>query len=104
MSEAASGIAFEVALTLVKSGGKIHRRSWNGKGMSLMYVVAQKGYPDGIAINENTAKAIGQPVGTVQRFVPYLMLRTADGVFAPWTPTQVDLFARDWALLADDAS
>lgn len=36
---------FGEALEKVKSGEKIFRHSWNGKGM---FVVYQKGYPEGI--------------------------------------------------------
>ena len=56
----------------------------------------QKGYPHGIPINANTSAAIGQPEGTVVSFSPYLMGRAADGSFAPWTPSMVDLLAEDW--------
>lgn len=86
----------EVALNSVKKGAKIARAGWADRGM---YVVAQKGYPNGIPINANTSAAIGQPEGTVVCFAPYMMMRAADGSFAPWTPCQGDLFARDWVIL-----
>lgn len=79
----------------MKLGAKIARTGWNGKGM---YVVFQKGYPDGIPINANTSAAIGQPEGTVCRFLPYLMMRTADGGFVPWLASQTDMLAEDWAI------
>lgn len=72
---------------------KIWRKGWNGKDM---YVVRQAGYPNGIAINANTSKAIGQPEGTVCRFSPYLMMRAADGSFVPWLASQTDILADDW--------
>lgn len=87
---------FSTALLLVKSGRRISRIGWNGKGM---YVAYQSGYPDGIAINENTSRAIGQPVGTVCRFLPYLMMRTADGSFVPWLISQTDALANDWMVI-----
>ena len=61
-------------------GGKVARAGWNGKGMFLVY---QKGYPDGIPINKNTADATGIPQGTVCKFLPYIMMRTAQGDFVP---------------------
>ena len=47
---------FGQALEKVKSGEKIFRHGWNGKNM---FVVYQKGYPDGIPCNMQTAKAWG---------------------------------------------
>lgn len=87
---------FGEALESCKIGMKIQRDGWNGKGM---YVVYQKGYPDGIAINKNTAEATGVPEGTVCRFLPYLMMKTADGAFVPWLISQTDALANDWCIL-----
>lgn len=87
---------FSKALELVKTGKRIARSGWNGKGM---YVAYQPGYPNGIAINANTSKAIGQPEGTVCRFLPYLMMRTADGSFVPWPISQTDALANDWTVV-----
>lgn len=84
---------FSQALIAVRSGGKISREGWNGEGM---YVVLQKGYPEGIAINKNTAEATGEPEGTMMSFLPYLMMMTADGAFVPWVVSQTDLLAEDW--------
>jgi hypothetical protein len=64
-----------------------------------MWVVLQKGYPDGIPINKNTAKAIGEDVGTVHKFLPYLMFCTAQGDFVPWLASQTDILATDWSMV-----
>lgn len=77
----------------VQDGAKIARSGWLGPGL---FVVYQRGYPDGIAINANTAAATGIPEGTVCSFLPYLMLRTADGSFVPWVISQTDALAHDW--------
>lgn len=84
---------FSEALTLLKEGSRLARDGWNGKGM---YVVRQKGYPDGIKINKNTSEATGIPEGTVCSFRPYLMLKTADNDFVPWVASQSDLLEDDW--------
>lgn len=86
---------FSAALAWCKAGKKIARTGWNGKGM---YVVYQPGYPQGIAINRNTAKATGLKEGTVCRFLPYLMFRTVQGDFVPWLASQTDLLAEDWEI------
>lgn len=77
-------------------GGKVRRAGWNGKGMFLVF---QRGYPEGIPINANTAQATGIPQGTVCKFAPYVTLRSADGSFVPWQASQTDLLATDWELV-----
>lgn len=85
------------AVKEMRDGKRVSREGWNGKGMYLAY---QPGYPDGIPINANTAKATGQPEGTVMKFLPYVMMRTADGSFVPWLCSQTDLLAVDWAVVS----
>lgn len=89
--------SFSEALIDLKAGGLVCRESW-AKGVFLAF---QKGYPDGIAINSNTAEATGLPEGTVCRFQRYLMMRTTDGSFVPWTPSQTDILADDWEEYGD---
>lgn len=84
---------FSKALVDCRLGRKISRDGWNASGQ---YVVFQRGYPKGIAINANTADATGIPEGTVCIFRPYLMLCAADGSFVPWQPTVSDVLAMDW--------
>jgi hypothetical protein len=87
---------FGAAVQALKDGARVTRAGWNGKDM---FVVYQKGYPDGIAINANTAQATGIPQGTVCQFLPYLMLRTASGAFVPWVISQTDALADDWMVI-----
>jgi hypothetical protein len=89
-------VSFSVALERLKCGAKLARSGWNGKGM---FVVLQKGYPDGIPINKNTAEATGMPEGTVCKFLPYIMMKTADGAFVPWLASQTDILATDWEMV-----
>lgn len=85
---------FSDALHMIRSGTPMARYGWNGPGM---FVVYQPGYPDGIAINHNTAQATGIAEGTVMSFRPYLMMKTAQDDFVPWVASQTDLLADDWA-------
>lgn len=74
------------------------RAGWNGKGM---WVALQEGYPDGIPINANTAEATGIPVGTICKFLPYLMIKTAgEGCFVPWHASNSDILGEDWELVS----
>lgn len=84
---------FSAALHLIKAGKKMTRQGWNASGQ---WVVLQEGYPNGIAINANTARATGIAEGTMCRFQPYLMIQTAGGSFVPWVPSMGDLLAQDW--------
>jgi hypothetical protein len=77
----------------MRRGRRLTRDGWNGTGM---FVVFQKGYPEGIPINKNTAEATGIEQGTVCRFQPYLMMYTAQGSFTPWFASQADLLETDW--------
>lgn len=85
---------FSAALTILKNGFRVARDGWNGKDM---YVVLQRGYPEGIPINANTAKATGLSEGTIAQFRPYLMMKTVDDDFVPWVASQTDLLANDWS-------
>lgn len=88
---------FGEALEALRQGKKVARSGWNGRDM---WIVLQEGYPGGIAINANTARATGMPVGTVCSFRPYLMMRDAQGMFVPWLASQTDLLADDWEVVA----
>jgi hypothetical protein len=86
------GNQFEIgeAIRLMRSGLRVARAGWNGRGMWLAY---QAGYPDGIPINANTARATGLAEGTI-----CVMMRTAPGDFVPWLCSQTDLLADDWEI------
>lgn len=88
---------FGIALIMLKLGYRVYRKGWNGSGMWVCY---QKGYPDGIAINKNTAEATGIQEGTVCQFLPYLMMKTASPTvqFVHWAPSNADVLAEDWML------
>jgi hypothetical protein len=90
---------FGEALEQLREGFKVQRAGWNGKGM---WIVLQKGYPDGIPINANTAEATGLPEGTICKFSPYLLLKSADGTFFPWVTSQADVLATDWQVADQD--
>lgn len=83
---------FERAMERLRRGSRMTRADWP-EGQ---WVVKQDGYPEGIPINENTARATGLPQGTNCTFSPYLMVHWGDRVFVPYLPDQWDLFAEDW--------
>ena len=98
---------FSEALDALKDGYKIARENWNGNGM---YVVLQKGYPNGIAADKNTLQALNIPEGTIIGFRPYLMMVCPKGSTnhwktdneldcCPWLPSCTDILAEDWKLV-----
>lgn len=84
---------FGQALEKVKAGEKIYREGWNGRGMFIVY---QKGYPDGIPCNAQTAKAWNMKEGDLFKCNPYLQIKQVDGTHSMWVPSIGDILAEDW--------
>lgn len=84
------------AIAAAKNGAKIARKGWNGKGM---FVVYQKGYPDGIPCNKQTAEAWGMKEGDLFKCAPYLQIQTVDGSHSMWAPSVNDTLAEDWEIV-----
>jgi hypothetical protein len=87
-------VNFGEAFHDLQNGFLLRRDAW----LSAAYVVVRRGYPDGIPINADTAKATGLEEGDVRIFRPYLMMCGMDGAFSMWVPSVGDLFAEDWRL------
>lgn len=90
---------FSKALELIKQGYRMRNSHWPSE----MFVVYQKGYPEGIPVNSNTAKAVGIPVGTTCYFRPYLLLHTVmPDEYVPYVATQSDLLSEVWVHYGED--
>lgn len=87
---------FGEALKALKTGKRVSREGWNGKGL---FVVYQKGYPQGIPCNKQTAEAWGMKEGELFRCEPYLQINTVDGSHAMWVPSIRDCLAEDWFVM-----
>lgn len=90
------GITFGDALEWLFAGKRLQREGW----AAAAYIALQKGYPDGIPINQNTADATGLKLGTVCVFNPYILFGDGDE-FEPWVASQDDVLATDWQVVAD---
>lgn len=84
---------FGEAIRRLKAGQKVARKSWNGKGM---FVVYQKGYPQGISCNKQTAEAWGLNEGDLFVCNPYLQIKQVNGSHSMWVPSIGDVLAEDW--------
>jgi len=81
---------FGQALEVLKTGGKVSRDGWNGKGMFLFLV-------PGSRFTVNRAPLLGiYPEGTVIDYCPHIDMKTADGKIVPWLASQTDVLAEDW--------
>ncbi len=88
---------FGAAIELLKSGKRVARSGWNGKGMFIVY---QKGYPQGIPCNKQTADAWQLNEGDLFKVEPYLQIRMVNGSHAMWVPSVNDVLADDWVIVA----
>lgn len=87
---------FGEAIRNLKNGKRVARSGWNGKGM---FVVYQKGYPDGIPSNAQTAKAWGINEGDLFKCESYLQIKMVNGSHAMWVPSINDVLAEDWQII-----
>lgn len=86
---------FGEALKALKEGKKLQRVGWDEKGM---FVVYQKGYPEGIPCNKQTADAWGLEEGDSFKCNPYLQIKNVDGSHSMWVPSINDCLAEDWQI------
>ena len=93
------GLTFGLAIEAVKKGYKIARKGWNGKGLFIVY---QKGYPNGIPCNKQTAVAWGLNEGDLFRCEPYLQIKMTNGSHSMWTPSINDVLAEDWYIVVEE--
>ena len=90
------GMTFGLAVEASKKGAKIARTGWNGKGM---FVVYQKGYPQGIPCNKQSADAWGINEGDLFKCEPYLQIKMVNGSHSMWVPSINDTLAEDWMIV-----
>lgn len=74
---------FAWALRHLKSGYRVTREGWNGKGMWIALQI-----PDHASANTR----------------PYLWIKTAQGDRVPWVASHGDLLGTDWDVLMEPAA
>ena len=72
-------LSFGHAIVVLKSGGKVSRKGWNGVGLWLELQV-----PD-----EHSKMTL-----------PYIYLNYPDGQRVPWLASQTDVLSDDWIIVA----
>ena len=83
---------FGQALEQLKQGTKVAREGWNGKGMFLYYVPANK-YP---ATRNEHGTMIGVFEDDMIPYGAYIAMKTAQNNVVPWLASQTDVLAEDW--------
>lgn len=87
------GMTFGQALTALKSGQRIARTGWNGKGM-FVYLVPAASYP----VQTGAAKAhFGE--GAMVPYNPYFAIKNVDETVSTWVPSVNDCLAGDWGVV-----
>jgi hypothetical protein len=79
---------FSQALDECKSGKRISRSGWNGKGMWLRFVPTESWH---------CVSKLDAPENL--RLLPWIGMKTADGGFVPWLASQTDILADDWGVV-----
>lgn len=83
---------FGEALNQLRGGLKVARKYWHGPDRFLYYV------PEGIyPVRTEAAKSYFGNEDVP--YDPYIAMKTYDGSVTPWTPSQTDMLAEDWALV-----
>jgi len=81
---------FGEAIEAIKTGRRVTRSGWNGKGMYLVLVPGST-----FTVNREPWDEI-YPVGSTVNYQSHIDMRTAQGTIVPWVASQTDLLAEDW--------
>lgn len=84
---------FGAALEGIKTGFKLRRSGWNGKGMFVFLVPGSR-----FKVNRPPLRGIYEE-GTEIEYHAHIDMRTAQGQIVPWIASQSDLLAEDWELV-----
>jgi hypothetical protein len=88
--EGSAPFGFGLAIVALKSGKRVARAGWNGKGMWLALV-------PGSDYTFRSPEVQMLPHGTP--LLPWVGMKTADGGFVPWLCSQTDALAEDWTIV-----
>lgn len=84
------------AIELCRDTGALAARSTWKPHEKIAY---QKGYPEGIKCNKQTADTWHIEEGEEFKCMPYLQKRSTDGMYSMWQPTLEELLSKDWYVI-----
>lgn len=111
-------ISFGAALEVAKSGGRIARHGWNGKGMFVfmrpadelhidMVIDKVKSLPQSVKdfylqdVTGENGQRLEADGNDKVKFTAYLCLKAADGTIVNgWLASQSDMLSNDWLVLS----
>lgn len=82
--------SFGIAIAQLKSGYRVARKGWNGKGMFVFLVNGST-----FTVNREPLLSI-MGEGTEVKYHAHIDMKTADGQVVPWQASQADMLADDW--------
>jgi len=89
------GMTFGEAIQAMKDGQKVCRAGWNGKGMFIYYVEANK-YP---ASGNKKGTMVGVFEDDMVPYQAYIAMKTSDNTVVPWLASQSDILDTDWEII-----
>ena len=98
--QSTDAMAFGHAVEAMKTGERVARVGWNGKGMFLYYVPAAD-YP---AERNIIGTMKGRFAGDMVPYGAYIAMFTAQGNVVPWLASQTDMLANDWRVVSSGDS
>lgn len=97
MSEAMN---FGQAIEALKSGQRVARAGWNGKGMWLAYTPGSEFAPELVKPGHAAAHRAKEAPTENVRLLPHIDMRAADGsMVIGWLASQTDMLAEDWTIV-----
>lgn len=81
---------FGDAIRAMKSGKRVAREGWNGKGMFLFLVSGSN-----FTVNREPLLSI-MGEGTQVQYHAHIDMKTAQGYVVPWLASQADMLSEDW--------
>ena len=95
-----NGLTFGLAIEAMKTGKKVARAGWNGKGM---WVVLVSGTPE-VALRPGTPYSKALPDVLMLEILPHIDMWTVNAqgrraMLPGWLASQTDMLADDWLLV-----
>ena len=85
-------LSFGEATAYLEKGKRVARTGWNGKGMYLVHFSP-------VSHGLEMLTVYDKEEGTTLPLLPFILMKTADNMYVPWTASQTDALAKDWVLV-----
>jgi hypothetical protein len=84
---------FGQALEVLRTGNRITRQGWNGKGMFIFLVPSEQRKVSRLPLVRV------YPRGTEILHRQHILMKTAQGDIVPWVCSQSDMLSEDWDIV-----